>query len=143
MGPLFPGCDFKHWIVVVDKPGGAGTPKKELISSYIQTLAKVLHSEEEAIKRIYNVSCESYLGFGCEIDEKTSNMLEASPDVLFVLPDSYVDPEYKDYGGELLVNGEIVERSPERQRRIDAGFEAIYPYPTEEFKQQEALALAT
>jgi hypothetical protein len=24
------------------------------------------------------------------------------PGVLFVLPDSYVDPEYKDYGGESL-----------------------------------------
>lgn len=24
------------------------------------------------------------------------------PGVLFVLPDSYVDPEYKDYGGEYL-----------------------------------------
>ena len=33
-------------------------------------------SEEEAKKRIYNVSCERYFGFGCEIDEETSNKLE-------------------------------------------------------------------
>ena len=33
-------------------------------------------SEEEAKKRIYNVSCERYLGFGCEIDEETSTKLE-------------------------------------------------------------------
>ena len=25
------------------------------------------------------------------------------PGVLFVLPDSYVDPEYKDYGGSFLL----------------------------------------
>lgn len=82
-------------------------------------------SEEEAKKRIYNVSCERYLGFGCEIDEETSTKLEGLyfslvplmlagdkeyskallclqtglPGVLFVLPDSYVDPENKDYGG--------------------------------------------
>ncbi|MFS7938015.1 hypothetical protein Hanom_Chr05g00434561 [Helianthus anomalus] len=38
------------------------------------------------------------------------------PDVLFVLPDLYVDAENKDYGAELYVNGEIVQRSPELQR---------------------------
>lgn len=35
-----------------------------------------LTSEEEAKKKIYNVSCERYFGFGCEIDEETSNKLE-------------------------------------------------------------------
>ena len=35
-------------------------------------------SEEEAKKKIYNVSCERYFGFGCEIDEETSNKLEGS-----------------------------------------------------------------
>ncbi|GKD09016.1 multiple organellar RNA editing factor 2, chloroplastic-like protein, partial [Tanacetum coccineum] len=35
-----------------------------------------LLSEEEAKKKIYNVSCERYFGFGCEIDEETSNKLE-------------------------------------------------------------------
>lgn len=33
-------------------------------------------SDEEAKKKIYNVSCEKYFGFGCEIDEETSNKLE-------------------------------------------------------------------
>ena len=33
-------------------------------------------SEEEAKQKIYNVSCERYFGFGCEIDEETSNKLE-------------------------------------------------------------------
>ncbi|KAF5736727.1 multiple organellar RNA editing factor 2 chloroplastic-like [Tripterygium wilfordii] len=118
MAPLFPGCDYEHWLIVMDKPA-EGTTKQQMIDSYIQTLAKVVGSEEEAKKKIYNVSCERYFGFGCEIDEETSNKLDGLPGVLFVLPDSYVDPEYKDYGAELLVNGEIVQRPPERQRRVE------------------------
>ncbi|KQJ92747.1 multiple organellar RNA editing factor 2, chloroplastic [Brachypodium distachyon] len=119
MAPLFPGCDYEHWLIVMDKPGGEGATKQQMIDCYIQTLAKILGSEEEAKKKIYNVSCERYFGFGCEIDEETSNKLEGIPGVLFVLPDSYVDPENKDYGAELFVNGEIVQRSPERQRRVE------------------------
>ncbi|RVX19412.1 Multiple organellar RNA editing factor 6, mitochondrial [Vitis vinifera] len=101
MAPLFPGCDYEHWLIVMDKPGGEGATKHQMIDCYIQTLAKVVGSEEEAKKKIYNVSCERYFGFGCEIDEETSNKLEDLPGVLFVLPDSYVDPENKDYGGSL------------------------------------------
>ncbi|XP_047078943.1 multiple organellar RNA editing factor 2, chloroplastic-like [Lolium rigidum] len=119
MAPLFPGCDYEHWLIVMDKPGGDGASKHQMIDCYVHTLAKVLGSEEEAKKKIYNVSCERYFGFGCEIDEETSNKLEGIPGVLFVLPDSYVDPEHKDYGAELFVNGEIVQRSPERQRRVE------------------------
>ncbi|KAG9444416.1 hypothetical protein H6P81_015756 [Aristolochia fimbriata] len=119
MAPLFPGCDYNHWLIVMDKPGGENATKQQMIDCYILTLAKVLGSEEEAKKKIYNVSCERYFGFGCEIDEETSNKLEGLPGVLFVLPDSYVDPENKDYGAELFVNGEIVQRSPERQRRVE------------------------
>ncbi|KAG6502629.1 multiple organellar RNA editing factor 2, chloroplastic-like [Zingiber officinale] len=119
MAPLFPGCDYEHWLIVMDKPGGEGASKQQMIDCYIQTLAKVLGSEEEAKKKVYNVSCERYFGFGCEIDEETSNKLEGLPGVLFVLPDSYVDVENKDYGAELLVNGEIVQRPPERQRKIE------------------------
>ncbi|KAL5542321.1 hypothetical protein UlMin_010031 [Ulmus minor] len=119
MAPLFPGCDYEHWLIVMDKPGGEGATKQQMIDCYVETLAKVLGSEEEAKRKIYNVSCERYFGFGCEIDEETSNKLEGLPGVLFVLPDSYVDPENKDYGAELFVNGEIVQRSPERQRRVE------------------------
>ncbi|KAL6555928.1 Multiple organellar RNA editing factor 2, chloroplastic [Orobanche gracilis] len=116
MGPLFPGCDYEHWFVVLNKPGGEGATKQKMIDCCIQTLAKVVGSEEEAKKKIYSISCEKYFGFGCEIDEETSEKLESLPEVYFVLPDSYVDPEYKDYDGELFVNGEIVQRPPERQR---------------------------
>ncbi|PWA70819.1 plastid developmental protein DAG [Artemisia annua] len=119
MAPLFPGCDYEHWLIVMDTPGGEGATKQQMIDCYVKTLATVLGSEEEAKKKIYNVSCERYFGFGCEIDEETSNKLEGLPGVVFVLPDSYVDAENQDYGAELYVNGEIVQRSPERQRRIE------------------------
>ncbi|KAK9071994.1 hypothetical protein SSX86_008425 [Deinandra increscens subsp. villosa] len=87
----------------MDKPGGEGANKQQMIDCYVETLAKVLGSEEEAKKKIYNVSCERYFGFGCEIDEETSNKLEGLPGVLLVLPDSYVDAENKDYGGMVTV----------------------------------------
>ncbi|XP_074268421.1 multiple organellar RNA editing factor 2, chloroplastic-like [Silene latifolia] len=119
IAPLFPGCDYEHWLIIIDKPGGEGATKQQMIDAYIETLSKVVGSTEEAIKKIYNVSCERYFGFGCEVDEETANKMEGLPGVLFVLPDSYVDPEYKDYGGELFVNGEIVQRSPDRQRRVE------------------------
>uniref|UniRef100_A0A5B7BTF1 MORF/ORRM1/DAG-like MORF domain-containing protein n=1 Tax=Davidia involucrata TaxID=16924 RepID=A0A5B7BTF1_DAVIN len=117
MTPLFPGCDYKHWLIVMDKPGGEGATKEQIIDCYIKTLAKAVGSEEEAKKKIYNVSWERHFIFGCEIDEDTSRKLEGLPGVRFVLPDSYLDPENKDYGGELFVNGEIVQSSPERQER--------------------------
>ena len=47
-----------------------------LLCVYSLFLVLGLCSEEEAKKRIYNVSCERYLGFGCEIDEETSTKLE-------------------------------------------------------------------
>ncbi|KAM5574601.1 multiple organellar RNA editing factor 2, chloroplastic-like [Rosa sericea] len=119
MAPLFPGCDYEHFLIVMDKPGGEGATKQQMIDCYVQTAAKVLGSEEEAKKKIYNVSCERYFGFGVNIDEETANKLEGLPGVLFVLPDSYVDAENQDYGAELFVNGEIVQRSPERQRRVE------------------------
>jgi hypothetical protein len=46
----------------------------------------LLCSEEEAKKKIYNVSCERYFGFGCEIDEETSNKLEGSFNLCSMMP---------------------------------------------------------
>ncbi|XVF38503.1 hypothetical protein REPUB_Repub20aG0107700 [Reevesia pubescens] len=47
MAPLFPGCDYEHWLIVMDKPGGEGATKQEMIDCYIQTLAKVVGSPKE------------------------------------------------------------------------------------------------
>ncbi|PWZ53850.1 Multiple organellar RNA editing factor 2, chloroplastic [Zea mays] len=40
MAPLFPGCDYEHWPIVMDKPGGEGATKHQMIDCYIQTLAQ-------------------------------------------------------------------------------------------------------
>ncbi|KAH9287937.1 hypothetical protein KI387_032054, partial [Taxus chinensis] len=76
MAPLFPGCDYEHWLIVMDPLNEGKATKEEMIDHYIKTLAKVLGSEEAAKKSIYNVSCERYFGFGCQIDEETSTKLE-------------------------------------------------------------------
>ncbi|XP_077211084.1 dihydroxy-acid dehydratase, chloroplastic-like isoform X1 [Tasmannia lanceolata] len=36
----YPGCDFQHWLILMDLPWGI--TKKKMIDCYIQTLAKVL-----------------------------------------------------------------------------------------------------
>ncbi|KAK3043147.1 hypothetical protein RJ639_000036 [Escallonia herrerae] len=35
MAPLFPGCDYEHWLIVMDKPGGEGATKEQMIGSVI------------------------------------------------------------------------------------------------------------
>ena len=42
------------------------------------------------------------LQFLSHLDYFLISLLTGLPGVLFVLPDSYVDPEYKDYGGKIL-----------------------------------------
>lgn len=42
MAPLFPGCDYEHWLIVMDKPGGENATKQQMIDCYVQTLAKIL-----------------------------------------------------------------------------------------------------
>lgn len=43
---LEPGCDFKHWLVVMEPPSGdpnnPDVPRDEIIDSYIKTLAQVV-----------------------------------------------------------------------------------------------------
>ncbi|RZR74199.1 hypothetical protein BHM03_00033514 [Ensete ventricosum] len=82
MPPLFPGCDYEHWLIVMDKPGGEGATKQQMIDCYVQTLAKVVGSKRES-----QLFC----------------VITGLPGVLFVLPDSYVDAENKDYGGKLYL----------------------------------------
>ncbi|GKE33457.1 multiple organellar RNA editing factor 2, chloroplastic-like protein [Tanacetum coccineum] len=42
MAPLFPGCDYEHWLIVMDQPGGEGATKQQMIDCYVKTLATVL-----------------------------------------------------------------------------------------------------
>lgn len=42
MAPLFPGCDYEHWLIVMDKPGGENATRQQMIDCYVHTLAKIL-----------------------------------------------------------------------------------------------------
>ncbi|KAG6387294.1 hypothetical protein SASPL_152481 [Salvia splendens] len=108
---LLDGCDFEHWLVVVEKPEGDPT-RDEIIDSYIKTLAMVVGSEEEARMKIYSVSTRHYFAFGALVSEELSYKLKELPKVRWVLPDSYLDVKNKDYGGEPFINGQAVPYDP-------------------------------
>ncbi|KAJ1269349.1 hypothetical protein BS78_07G205100 [Paspalum vaginatum] len=113
---LLDGCDFEHWLVVMEPPpGDAGNPditRDEIIDGYIKTLAQVVGSEEEARQKIYSVSTRHYFAFGALVSEELSYKLKELPKVRWVLPDSYLDVKNKDYGGEPFINGEAVPYDP-------------------------------
>ncbi|KAG2580290.1 multiple organellar RNA editing factor 8, chloroplastic/mitochondrial-like [Panicum virgatum] len=113
---LLDGCDFEHWLVVMEPPpGDAGNPditRDEIIDGYIKTLAQVVGSEEEARQKIYSVSTRYYFAFGALVSEELSYKLKELPNVRWVLPDSYLDVRNKDYGGEPFINGEAVPYDP-------------------------------
>ncbi|KAF5728054.1 hypothetical protein HS088_TW21G00197 [Tripterygium wilfordii] len=108
---LLDGCDFEHWLVVMEKPEGEPT-RDEIIDSYIKTLAMVVGSEEEARMKIYSVSTRCYFAFGALVSEDLSEKLKELEKVRWVLPDSYLDVKNKDYGGEPFINGKAVPYDP-------------------------------
>ncbi|CAN0915694.1 Multiple organellar RNA editing factor 8, chloroplastic/mitochondrial, partial [Linum grandiflorum] len=108
---LLDGCDFEHWLVVMEKPQDDPT-RDDIIDSYIKTLAQVVGSEEEARMKIYSVSTKHYFAFGALVSEELSYKLKELPNVRWVLPDSYLDVKNKDYGGEPFINGQAVPYDP-------------------------------
>ncbi|KAJ9536957.1 hypothetical protein OSB04_029690 [Centaurea solstitialis] len=107
---LLDGCDYEHWLIVMEFPADPKPSEDEMINSYVKTLAQVLGSEEEAKKKIYSVSTTTYTGFGALISEELSYKLKDLPGVLWVLPDSYLDVPNKDYGGDLFIDGKVIPR---------------------------------
>ncbi|KAK9067890.1 hypothetical protein SSX86_012001 [Deinandra increscens subsp. villosa] len=107
---LLDGCDYEHWLIVMEFPTDPKPSEDEMINSYVKTLATVLESEEEAKKKIYSVSTTTYTGFGALISEELSYKVKGLPGVLWVLPDSYLDVPNKDYGGDLFVDGKVIPR---------------------------------
>ncbi|XVF88036.1 hypothetical protein PTKIN_Ptkin19aG0017100 [Pterospermum kingtungense] len=108
---LLDGCDFEHWLVVMEPPKEDAT-RDDIIDSYIKTLAQVVGSEEEARMKIYSVSTRHYYAFGALVSEELSYKIKELPGVRWVLPDSYLDVKNKDYGGEPFINGEAVPYDP-------------------------------
>ncbi|KAJ4886674.1 hypothetical protein Rs2_26422 [Raphanus sativus] len=108
---LLDGCDFEHWLVVVDPPQGDLT-RDQIIDGYIKTLAQIVGSEEEARMKIYSVSHRCYFAFGALVSEDLSHKLKELPNVRWVLPDSYLNVRNKDYGGEPFIDGRAVPYDP-------------------------------
>ncbi|KAF3327579.1 DAG protein [Carex littledalei] len=107
--PIFlPGCDYNHWLIIMEFPKDPAPTREEMIETYLQTLATVLGSMEEAKKNMYALSTTTYTGFQCTVSEETSEKFKGLPGVLWVLPDSYIDVKNKDYGGDKYINGEII-----------------------------------
>ncbi|KAL7596438.1 multiple organellar RNA editing factor 3, mitochondrial [Lactuca sativa] len=107
---LLDGCDYEHWLIVMEFPTDPKPSEDEMINSYVKTLASVLGSEEEAKKKIYSVSTTTYTGFGALISEELSYKVKGLPGVLWVLPDSYLDVPNKDYGGDQFIDGQVIPR---------------------------------
>ncbi|XP_073053667.1 multiple organellar RNA editing factor 3, mitochondrial isoform X3 [Primulina eburnea] len=107
---LLDGCDYEHWLIVMEFTSDPKPTEDEMIDSYVKTLASVIGSEEEAKKKIYSVCTTTYTGFGALISEELSYKVKGLSGVLWVLPDSYLDVPNKDYGGDLFVDGKVIHR---------------------------------
>ncbi|WCJ42935.1 Multiple organellar RNA editing factor 9 chloroplastic [Euphorbia peplus] len=105
---MLPGCDYNHWLIVMEFPKDPAPTRDQMIDTYLNTLATVVGSMEEAKKNMYAFSTTTYTGFQCTVDEATSEKFKGLPGVLWVLPDSYIDVKNKDYGGDKYINGEII-----------------------------------
>ncbi|GMN63177.1 hypothetical protein TIFTF001_032257 [Ficus carica] len=97
---MLPGCDYNHWLIVMEFPKDPAPTREQMIETYLNTLATVLGSMEEAKKNMYAFSTTTYTGFQCTVSEETSEKFKGLPGVLWVLPDSYIDVKNKDYGGD-------------------------------------------
>ncbi|OVA14386.1 hypothetical protein BVC80_8551g15 [Macleaya cordata] len=109
---LFEGCDYNHWLITMDFPKDPKPTPEEMVETYVQTLAKVVGSVEEAKKRMYACSTTTYTGFQAVMTEEMSEKFRGLPGVVFILPDSYIDPINKEYGGDKYINGTIIPRPP-------------------------------
>ncbi|KAK9087941.1 hypothetical protein Syun_030335 [Stephania yunnanensis] len=95
---LFEGCDYNHWLITMEFPKDPKPTAEEMVETYVQTLAKVVGSVEEAKKRMYACSTTTYNGFQAVMTEEMSEKFRGLPGVVFILPDSYIDPVNKEYG---------------------------------------------
>ncbi|KAG5523574.1 hypothetical protein RHGRI_035397 [Rhododendron griersonianum] len=94
---LVDGCDYQHWLVVVEPPEGY-PERSQIVDHFITTLALALGSEEEAKRSIYSVSTKYYYAFGCKVSENLIHKVKSLSNVRWVLPDSYFCHMENDYG---------------------------------------------
>lgn len=91
-----------------------------MVCAFEETCARGLNiSVEEAKKRIYACSTTTYTGFQVVMTEEESENFNGLPGVHLVLPDAYIDPKNKEYGGDKYIDGTIVPRlTPIQYRRL-------------------------
>ncbi|CAA0814599.1 Multiple organellar RNA editing factor 7-mitochondrial [Striga hermonthica] len=104
---LIDGCDYKHWLVVMQPPENY-PQREELVQQYVSTLALALGSEKAAMESIYSVSTKYYYSFSCQVDENVTHKIKSLPRVKWVLPDSYLSSKENGYGGEPCADGKVV-----------------------------------
>lgn len=81
----------------MEPPKQGLTSKPQIIDYYVKTLERVLCSEKDAQRCLYDVQWETEYGFCCEIDEECAHKLAGLPGVLSVHPDHKFESEDKDY----------------------------------------------
>ncbi|XP_022998020.1 multiple organellar RNA editing factor 1, mitochondrial-like [Cucurbita maxima] len=110
---LFEGCDYNHWLITMEFPKDPKPTPEEMVRTYEETCAKGLNiSVEEAKKKMYACSTTTYQGFQAVMTEEESEKFRGLPGVVFILPDSYIDPVNKEYGGDKYIDGTIIPRPP-------------------------------
>ncbi|XP_038877893.1 multiple organellar RNA editing factor 1, mitochondrial [Benincasa hispida] len=110
---LFEGCDYNHWLITMEFPKDPKPTPEEMVRTYEETCAKGLNiSVEEAKQKMYACSTTTYQGFQAVMTEEESEKFRGLPGVVFILPDSYIDPVNKEYGGDKYINGTIIPRPP-------------------------------
>lgn len=93
-----------HWMVLMETPPNGVSSKTEVIDYYVETLERVLGSEEDAQMCIYNASCNPPYGFCCDIDDAVADEIAGMPRVLSVIPDPDFELMVKDYS---YTNGQL------------------------------------
>ncbi|XLR68389.1 hypothetical protein S83_019061, partial [Arachis hypogaea] len=115
---LVEGWDYHHWLFGMDFPGDNKPSPEEMVRTYEETCAKGLGiNVAEAKQKIYACSTTNYTGFQAVMSEGESKKFE----IIFVLPDSYIDPVNKEYGGDKYINGTIIPRPPPIQYGRNTG----------------------
>ncbi|GJV17898.1 multiple organellar RNA editing factor 1, mitochondrial [Tanacetum coccineum] len=126
---LFEGCDYNHWLITMEFPKDPKPTPEEMIEGvmfrtasqkYLEDcivivvayLIRKYFSVEEAKKKIYACSTTTYNGFQVEVSEEVSEQFKSLPGVVFVLPDSYIDPVNKEYGGDKPPSGQMENNAP-------------------------------
>ncbi|KAL6552224.1 hypothetical protein OROGR_008378 [Orobanche gracilis] len=114
------GSNLRHKIkrllfrALVDPTQGSSGwfERDEIIEVYVQLVAKVLKSEDEARKKIYSVSTKYYFAVGVLVSKDMAYKWKALNEVKAVIAGCYVDRATKDYGGEPFVDGKPVPYDP-------------------------------